>query len=75
MEPKKSVGAKEFTLLAQVIAALWIAFWNGSKFATAPLQVDTFDVIISGLAIAGCFAPVYVSIFLDKLANLKNMKG
>lgn len=74
-ETKK--GAKDFSLLAQIIAALWIAGWNAFQFVkliVAGTKIEIVDIITSGLAIAGCFAPVYVSIVLDKIKDIRNLK-
>lgn len=66
------VGAKGFSLVAQIVAALWVGLWSAFKFITAcktsQLQdVAMTDIIVSAFAIAGCFSPVYLSIILDKI--------
>lgn len=74
-ETKK--GAKDYSLLAQIISAIWIAGWNCAQFVRMIMvgdHIEPMEIIISGLAIAGCFAPVYVSIVLDKIKEIKNLK-
>lgn len=76
-ETKEKKGAKEYSLLAQIIASIWIAGWNSFQFVRAILaggKVDVKDIIISGLAVAGCFAPVYVSIIVDKVKEIRAVK-
>lgn len=75
IENKK--GAKDYSLFAQIISAIWIAGWNAFQFIKIIFnggRIEVIDIIISGLAIAGCFAPVYVSIVLDKIKEIKNLK-
>lgn len=70
-------GAKDYSLFAQIISAIWIAGWNSFQFIKIIMtgnSISVIDIIISGLAIAGCFAPVYVSIVLDKIKEIKNLK-
>lgn len=70
-------GAKDYSLFAQIISAIWIGGWNSFQFAKIIVtgnSISVIDIIISGLAIAGCFAPVYVSIVLDKIKEIKNLK-
>ncbi len=68
-EPKKSGKAKITSLIAQVIAALWVAVWSAKKFICSDAVVE--DIIFSGFAIAGCFSPVYFNIILDKIKGFK----
>lgn len=70
-------GAKDYSLLAQIISAVWIGGWNAFQFVKeiiAGTHIDVVDILISGFAIAGCFAPVYVSIILDKIKEIKDLK-
>lgn len=64
-------GAKPASLWAQIIAAVWIAGWSAFKFARAPEAIDMIDVMLSGVTIAACFIPVYFSIILDKIKEIK----
>lgn len=61
--------AKNVTLIAQIVAAVWVAGWHTYKFITSP--ITTIDVIISGATIAACFLPVYFNMILDKIKDIK----
>ena len=71
---KKGVKAKGASLWGQIAAAVWVGGWSAAQFikdlsAGRPLDIKT--VIISGLAIAACFIPVYFNMFMDKLHDIK----
>lgn len=68
------VKAKESSKWAQIFAALWIAvltILRGLKI----VDLDIAEIILSGFTIAGCFLPVYFSIILDKIKEIKLTKG
>lgn len=65
------VSAKGSSLIAQVIASVWIAGWSIFKFVSNPQNIDISDVMFSGLGIAACFLPVYFSIIMDKIKDIK----
>jgi len=69
------MNAKSSSLWGQIVAAIWIAGWSSFKFFKTPLSIDIGDVILSGLAIAACFLPVYFSIIMDKIKDIKIGKG
>lgn len=64
-------SAKGSSLWAQIIAAVWIAAWSAFKFARNPEVIDVTDVMLSGVSIAACFLPVYFSIIMDKVRDMK----
>lgn len=64
------VTAKNSSLFAQIVAALWIAGWSSFTFATGR-SISVIDIIISGIAISAMFIPVYFSIFMDKIKEIK----
>lgn len=66
---KKTYKAKTSSLVAQIIAALWVAVWCAKKFLTS--GGETNDIILSGFAIAACFCPVYFNMILDKVKSIK----
>lgn len=66
---EKNGKAKNTSLIAQIIAAVWVAVWCGKKFITEPCEVT--DVIFSGFAIAACFCPVYFNMGLDKIKKIR----
>lgn len=66
---QKSGKAKITSLIAQIIASIWISVWCAVKFVKGDSEV--MDVILSGLAIAACFSPVYFNIMLDKIKDIR----
>lgn len=66
---KKIGKAKITSLIAQIVAALWVAVWSGKRFFDG--GGTTTDVILSGFAIAACFSPVYFNMILDKIKNIR----
>jgi hypothetical protein len=72
---EKPGRAKTLSLIGQVIAAVWIAAWSAVKFISAPADIGIDDVIFSGVGIASCFSPVYVSIIMDKIKEIRFTGG
>ena len=71
---KKEKGAKEYSFWGQVFAAFWIGGWNAAQFIKAIISgnhIESTDIITSGIAIAACFSPVYVSILFDKIKEIR----
>lgn len=73
---KKKKGAKEYSLFAQVIAAVWIGGWSALKFVKIIASgnfasLDMMEIIFSAFSIAACFTPVYFSIVMDKIKSIK----
>lgn len=66
---QKTYKAKKTSLIAQIIAALWVAVWTGKNFILN--GGATNDIIFSGFAIAACFSPVYFNMILDKIKTIK----
>ncbi len=66
---KKTYKAKTTSLVAQIVAALWVAIWCAKKFMTS--GGETNDIILSGFAIAACFCPVYFNMILDKVKSIR----
>jgi hypothetical protein len=65
------VSGKDTSLWAQIIAAVWIAGWSSYKFVTNPGLIDVGDVMLSGIGIAACFMPIYFSIIMDKIRDIR----
>lgn len=61
--------AKNVSLFAQIFATAWTIGWCFFLFTTSPNNFGVLDVIISGVAIAGYFMPVYFSIIVDKFVS------
>ena len=70
-EARRGLQAKPISLKSQIIAAIWIAGWSAFKFASDRYSIGINDVIFSGLGIAACFSPVYLSIVMDKIKEIK----
>lgn len=73
-EPEKTITAKSSSLWGQIIASVWIAGWNAAQFIMSLVKgegIDCGDIIVSGVAIAGCFAPVYLNLLVDKIKEIK----
>ena len=66
----KKPGAKQYSLFAQVFSGAWIAVLTILK-GLAILTLETQDIIYTGIAIAAIFSPVYFSIFLDKIREIR----
>jgi hypothetical protein len=62
--------AKKSSFLAQVFAALWVAVLAILK-GLGKIQMEMTDIILSGGAIAAAFCPVFVSIWLEKIRDIK----
>lgn len=67
---KKTVSAKSQSQWAMVFAAIWIGVGTIAKGLNL-ISLDMSDVIYSGMAIAACFTPVYFSIIMDKIKDIK----
>lgn len=68
---KHTLQAKPVSLKSQVIAAVWIAGWSAFKFIREPMGISVHDILFSGLGIAACFSPVYLSIVMDKIKEIR----
>lgn len=71
---KKGIKAKGASLWGQIAAAIWIAGWSAAQFIkdlTAGRPLDIKTVVISGVAIAACFTPVYFNLLMDKIREIK----
>ena len=71
---KKGIKAKGASLWGQIAAAVWIGGWNTAQFARDIFKcqhVSATEIILSGLAIAACFTPVYFNLIMDKIKEIK----
>lgn len=58
-----------------IIAGLWVSVLTILKgFGLVNLDV-TEEIIPSGIVLAGVFSPVYISIILDKIKDIRIGKG
>jgi hypothetical protein len=63
-------GAKATSKVAQIFAALWIMALTVSK-ALGIIRLEIDDIIYSGISIAAIFMPVYFSIWLEKIRDIR----
>lgn len=67
---KRKKGAKDYSLFAQIFASVWVVVLTLCKgFGVVSLEIS--DIIYSGIAIAGIFMPVYFSIWLEKIRDIR----
>ena len=64
------ISAKTSSLMGQAIMAVWIAGWASYAFVTGK-AISMSDIALTGVAIAGSFSPTYVSIWLDKIKDIR----
>jgi hypothetical protein len=75
-EKESGNTAKNVSLKSMIISAVWIggltllkAFWGMISAKEFGLTMN--EIISSGLMIAAVFSPVYLSIVLDKIKDIK----
>jgi len=73
---KKGTGAKNVSLKSMIISAIWIgvlsllkAFWG--LITAKAFGLTMSEIIFSGVVMAAVFSPVYLSIILDKIKDIK----
>jgi hypothetical protein len=74
---KSSSSAKEISKWSMVISGCWIgilslikAFWFVFS-STGEFGLTMDEIILSGITLAAIFTPVYLSIILDKIKDMK----
>jgi hypothetical protein len=73
LSEEKKLGAKQYSLFAQIFSGLWIGVHTILK-GIGITHLDMGDIVYSGIAIAAIFMPVYFSIFLDKIKDIRLTK-
>jgi hypothetical protein len=71
---KKGIKAKGASLWGQIAAAVRIGGWNAAQFTRDIIKgqhVSAVEIILTGLAIAACFVPVYFNLIMDKVKEIK----
>ena len=75
---KKKHGAKDVTLISMIISAIWIgalsilkSFWGLIVMTDKPFGLTMSEIVLSGVVMAAVFSPVYLSIILDKIKDIK----
>jgi len=73
---KKNGNAKEISLKSMIISAVWIgalsllkAFWSLISINAFGLTMN--EIVLSGIVMAAVFSPVYLSIVLEKIKDIK----
>jgi len=70
MDEKKKLHAKDTSQYGMIFMAIWIAGWTTFTFLTGK-AIAVSDIITTGIAIAGSFSPVFISIIIDKFKEMK----
>jgi len=75
-EENKSHVAKDVSLKSMIVSAVWIgvlslakAFWGLVSERAFGLTIN--EIALSGVMLAAVFSPVYLSIILDKIKDIK----
>ena len=73
---KPTASAKEISKWSMVVACLWIGLLTLAKalwgfVSSRPFGLEVNEIILSGLALAAVFSPVYFSIILDKIREMR----
>ncbi len=73
---EKKSGAKNISLGSMLVSAIWIgalsllkAFWGIISEKSFGLTMN--EIVLSGVIMAAVFSPVYLSIILDKIKDIK----
>ena len=75
-EERKHHHARDVSLASMIVAAVWIGALSLLKCFWALLSTEAFglemhEILWSGLVIAAVFSPVYLSIVLDKVRDIR----
>jgi len=77
-EKKNVHKAKDVSLASMIISAIWIgvlslakALWGLIVTTDKPFGLTMNEIVLSGIVIAAVFSPVYLSIILDKIREIK----
>ncbi|GHU82411.1 hypothetical protein FACS189468_6590 [Spirochaetia bacterium] len=73
---KKNTSAKDVSLKSMIVSAIWIgvlsilkAFWGLISDKAFGLTMN--EIVLSGVIMAAVFSPVYLSIILEKIKDIK----
>jgi hypothetical protein len=75
-EEKKGAGAKDVSFKSMIISAVWIGVLTLAKavwciFSDKAFGLTMNEIVLSGVVMAAVFSPVYLSIVLDKIKDIK----
>ena len=75
---RETASAREISKWSMVVAAGWIgvlslvkAFWGLFALPGQEFGLSMGDIVLSGITLAGVFTPVYLSILVDKVRDIK----
>ena len=76
---KPTISAKEISKWSMIVACLWIGLLTLAKalwgfVSDRPFGLEVNEIIMTGLALAAVFSPVYFSIILDKVREIRGIK-
>jgi hypothetical protein len=63
--------AKDTSLWGQVFSAVWVVGWSAYMFIAIPESLTMTSIIGTAIATPAMFSPVFVSIILDKIKEIK----
>lgn len=66
----KKGGAKVYSKFAMIFSSLWIAGLTVLK-ALKLFEIAETDIIYSGISIVAVWSPTYLSIWLDKIKDIR----
>lgn len=74
MDSIKESKARKASLKAMTFSSIWIMLHTVAKGVLAAFHIEylsVYDIILTGICIGGVYSPVSVSIWIDKLIELK----
>ncbi|GHV76476.1 hypothetical protein AGMMS49942_12970 [Spirochaetia bacterium] len=75
-EKKNGLSAKDVSLKSMIVSAVWISVLTIAKAFWVLISDKTFgltmnEIVLSGIIMAAVFSPVYLSIILEKIKDIK----
>jgi len=67
---EKKAGAKIYSKIAMIFSSVWIAGLTILK-ALKVFDIAETDIIYSGISIVAVWSPTYMSIWLDKIKEIR----
>lgn len=64
------IGAKACSRVSMIVASVWVAAGTVLK-GLGVIKMDETDIIYSAVAIVGIWSPAYLSIWLDKIKEIR----
>lgn len=70
-EEKKGLKPKSTSFIGQIVAAIWIMGFGAFYIIKNIMSIRATDIVLFGFAVAACFTPIYFSIIMDKIKEIK----